>query len=422
MYVSSIRQYVLTGCILSLISYASPAFSQNTTQKNREPFVTFEVPNQWTTIPVAISNSMFVAGYYSGTEPYAFVRDPSGKVSGFVPEGCFRTYATGVNDRGTVIGYCQPKGGFMRDPQGVITWLNCPLGSISNTRGYGINPAGAIAGICGGHGFVRSPQGAYETFDPPGSTATYAFTINAAQTVAGIYYDANNVVHGFMRRSNGSVSLFELPGRSGPLIFGAVPFSMNASGEITGTWVDANDIGHGYFRASNGTLTSFDVPGSISTSAFDINAAGVIAGYYADKNSVFHGFIRDGRGSFTSFDPPGSTQTIVSAINDRGVVAGYYHSAALIATAGFLRGISSNEFQPGIYSITDRGGLYADGGFYAEGDPTVRLWVFVAGNPAQHWTFFQTSDGFAIFREGTFQSLEDAGGKLVQSTSGQWDT
>jgi hypothetical protein len=422
MYVSSIRQHILAGCILSLISYAAPAFSQNKAQHDREPFVTFEAPNAQATIPVAISNSLIVAGYYSGNmEPVAFVRDASGQVTTFVPAGCFRTFATGVNERGTVIGYCQPRGGFLRDTQGVITWLNCP--GTDTARPYSINPAGVISGICGRHGFVRSLQGVFETFDPPGSRLTHGLSINESQTVAGIYYDANDVVHGFTRRSNGNFSVFELPGRPGSSVRpGAVPFSMNASEEITGTWVDANEISHGFFRSSNGNMTSFDFPGSISTSAFGINAAGVIAGHYVDENRVFHGFIRDGRGSFASFDPPRSTETIVAAINDRGVAAGYYGSdQARIEAAGFLRGVSNNEFQPGVYSITNSSGLYADGGFYAYGDPTVRLWVFVAGNPAQRWTFSQVSDGFTILNNATFQYANDGGGTLVQGPWGPGD-
>ena len=155
--------------------------------------------------------------------------------------------------------------------------------------------------------------------------------------------------------------------------------------------------------------------GALQPTAYGINAAGVIAGYYADKNSVFHGFTRGPQGSFTSFDPPGSTWTTPVAINDLGIITGQYSdSQGHVEEAGFLRGVSSYVAQPGVHTITDSRGLYVDGGFALYGDPTVRLWVYVAGNLAQHWTFTQVSDGFTILNDATVEYANDGGGKLVE--------
>jgi hypothetical protein len=54
------------------------------------------------------------------------------------------------------------------------------------------------------HGFVRGRDGAITAFDAPGAgTGTFQGTqpgaINPAGTVTGIYFDANNAVHGFLR-------------------------------------------------------------------------------------------------------------------------------------------------------------------------------------------------------------------------------
>jgi hypothetical protein len=47
-----------------------------------------------------------------------------------------------------------------------------------------------------------------------------------------------------------------------------------------GTFGDANGIGHGFLRKPNGAITSFDVPGSLSnTNAKDVSLFGVTTGF-----------------------------------------------------------------------------------------------------------------------------------------------
>ncbi len=76
-----------------------------------------------------------------------------------------------------------------------------PPGS-TNTYAFGINPAGAITGYYFGngvHGFLRAADGTITTFDPPGSTITYVLSINPAGAITGYFYDASSVPHGFPR-------------------------------------------------------------------------------------------------------------------------------------------------------------------------------------------------------------------------------
>jgi hypothetical protein len=51
------------------------------------------------------------------------------------------------------------------------------------------------------HGFLRSRDGTFTTFDPPGSVDTYPTSINPAEAIVGNYHgDASGVEHGFLRR------------------------------------------------------------------------------------------------------------------------------------------------------------------------------------------------------------------------------
>jgi hypothetical protein len=190
--------------------------------------------------------------------------------------------------------------------------------------------------------------------------------------------------------------------------------SINDSGAITGTYTDASTFNHGFVRSPQGTFTTFDVGEAMWN--LSINNGGAVAGTYRDANGSSHGFVRSALGMITSFNVPGGLGITAVRINDLGVITGNYSTGG--RTLGFLRvpplGQGDDEFQPGIYALTDKRGLYVDGGFYLYGDPTVRLWVYVAGNPSQHWTFTKVSGGFTMLNQGTGQYASDIGGQLVE--------
>src|ERR1017187_3091461 len=97
------------------------------------------------------------------------------------------------------------------------------------TQAPGINSAGAIAGFYSDsisvyHAFLRTPDGTITTFDAPhagtqsvpgffgtalgvlGGQGTYATAINKAGVITGTYIDINNVLHGFLRASDGTIT------------------------------------------------------------------------------------------------------------------------------------------------------------------------------------------------------------------------
>jgi hypothetical protein len=139
-----------------------------------------------------------------------------------------------------------------------------------------INPGGAIAGSYVdasdvSHGFLRTPSGTFITFDAPGAgtgTGTFQGTfpdnINPAGAIAGTYADASNVSHGFLRAADGAITTFDAPGAGTGAFQGtfmATIEGLNPAGAIAGNYRDANNVNHGYVRDSHGTITTFDVPG-----------------------------------------------------------------------------------------------------------------------------------------------------------------
>jgi hypothetical protein len=211
------------------------------------------------------------------------------------------------------------------------------------TTAIAISPQGIVTGSYADangalHSYLRTSDGAFITFDPPGSACPTPSTcsspsgINSAGTISGIYCDTA-ACHGFLRASNGTIGTFDPPG-SVTIIAVSGP---NPSGAVTGSYTDASHIVHGFLRAGDGTFSTFDAQGSIITMPTSIDPGGTIAGSLTDINSGTHGFLRSGNGAITTFDPPGSIGTSPSDINSAGVITGSYLSTDLLHHYGFLR-------------------------------------------------------------------------------------
>jgi uncharacterized membrane protein len=163
--------------------------------------------------------------------------------------------------------------------------------------------------------------------------------INAAGDIAGYFTDANGMLHGFVRKSGGSIATIDAPSAGTAPNLGTLAFAINASGSAGGYYADSNDFFHSYIRASNGTLTEFDPPNSIGSDVFCMNDSGAVAGGLLDVNGD-HGFVRSADGAFSVIDPTGNassvTLVIPTQINSGGLVVGYYLDLNGV-NHGFLR-------------------------------------------------------------------------------------
>jgi len=199
------------------------------------------------------------------------------------------SFPTGVNDYGVIAGYFDQGraiGGFVRSPNGIYTTFDPPATGVNN-RGW------VIGQVDADHGFIRKPNGHVRTFGVNGGHNLVEAAINGVRSVCGSFTDDQNE-HGYLRTADGTVTVFDPPDARRTVAGG-----INDSGAITGSFVDIHSVGHGFVRAPDGTITAFDPPGSPSTLAYSINAGGSIVGEYGTYAAV-HGFIRDAAGNFTS--------------------------------------------------------------------------------------------------------------------------
>ena len=411
-------------CIVCPVVCATQGFAQNQIGEEQAFFITFQVQGSTNTSPVAVNNAGKVAGYYAtATDPFetfhAFLRDARGAFTTFDAPGSVSTQPVGINGEGTIAGqYRDTNGrnhGFVRDARGAITSFDVPGSNVHDTFPASINDAGAITGTYGPaggqqpHGFVRDASGALTLFDVAGSIQTFPRAINAAGAIVGNYLDANDVNHGFLRDPSGTITSIDDPGSRGPN-----PWSINGKGTMVGVFSTSGPF-PAFVRSRDGAFTLFGVPGNGRiNSNTEINAVGIVSGDYQDASSVFHGFVRTPNGTVTTFDPPGSDNTFATGINDFGVITGLASQGNI--TFGYLRVPSGDErFYPGTYAVSDEESLYIDGGFYLYGDPIVRLWPFVAGNPSQHWHLGEVPGGFTLLNLGTGKYASDRFGKLFES-------
>ena len=219
-----------------------------------------------------------------------------------------------------------------------------PPGS-TDTLPMGLNAKGSIVGRYDDsdgniHGFLRARDGTFTTFDASGPVGqqtpgavpcwTYATGINSKDTIVG-YQTGGCPLQGFIRASDGTVTLFSVDGSSG-----LGPAVINSKGMVAGIYLDEMFYPHGYVRKPNSKIQKFDAPGSVSTGTQCINESGVVSGYYVDSSSLFHGYTRSSGGTITTFDVPNALQTVPTCLNDFGDVVGYY-SDNTQTFRGFLR-------------------------------------------------------------------------------------
>jgi hypothetical protein len=287
------------------------------------------------------SASCGTIGNGQGTRAYAI--NPSGEITGFYTDNSGRCHGFVRAANGAFTQIDAPDAGTGPFPQGTFPSEFTPAG---------INSTGAITGFFVDassvrHGFVRAPGGTITEFDPTGSIFTNPNAIDQTGAITGFYFDANFVGHGFVRAPGGSITSFDAPGAdmtagSGNGTFGV---SLIPNGEIEGIYVDAQGVLHGFVRSSQGTFSTFDAPGAGTgagqgTLPESNNTLGAIAGNYIDASNVNHGFVLDQQGSFTVFDVPGTGTgagqgTIPLDNNNQGAITGQYIDGGNV-THGFL--------------------------------------------------------------------------------------
>jgi hypothetical protein len=225
----------------------------------------------------------------------------------------------------------------------VITVINNPNAGTGNEQGTlatAINSKGVIAGSYWDanevvHGFVLATDGTFTQYDDADAgTAAYQgtggfYAISTTGVVAGNYIDANFTYHGLVISAEGTITNFDAPGAGTGAYQGTIPGGMDSAGDIAGIYIDGNGVSHGFVRShkKGNVVTTFDVSGAGTgsgqgTMPEQINSKGVIAGCYRTDAGIQYGFVRATDGTITSIDDASYAGTYVYGINTAGTLVG----------------------------------------------------------------------------------------------------
>ena len=260
------------------------------------------------------------------------------------PTGCC-TSPKAINNVGGVIGdyHVDPDG-----PSHSFIWnvdfyglFDLPFGASGGISG--VNDSGDVVGSFSENGgpttgFLYSDN-TFVTITVPGATATFVTDINNRGQIVGAYLGSDDVVHGFLRATDGSFVLFDVPDSLHTSANG-----INDAGLIVGEHSGPVFVGNrGFVRNVDGSFMAFDAPFSAtSTVLHGVNNLGQVVGSYATHglDTPVHGFVGDVNGSFTSIDPPRSVRTILRGINDSGDLTGEYLDGETGVMYGFVATLS----------------------------------------------------------------------------------
>jgi hypothetical protein len=267
---------------------------------------TFDAPGAGTffqgTQPFAINPAGTITGSFvdANSVSHGFVRDPNGLITTFdAPGACTTTCpppnaflgtgteAAAIGPDGTIVGvYTDVNNnnhGFLRatdgtfstfDPPGFMDVVRFPFffsGQFLTTAAdLYINPGGVITGTYfqsisgnpfGGdfRVFMREPDGTFTTFDgatyPPCCIFSFPLGINPAGVITGGFNDGFNINRGFVRATDGTVTIIDAPGAGTGNFQGTVPLGITPAGVITGFYTN-NNGNHGFVLLPSATLSA----------------------------------------------------------------------------------------------------------------------------------------------------------------------
>jgi hypothetical protein len=338
------RSSLLAALSAAAMCVAGPALA--------ESFVTFQIQGALSLDPVRINNAGTVAGIVvlQTGQTRSFVRSAAGAVDVF-DVGGHETFATGLNDDGTVVGYYQSGStlhGFSRSPAGVISEVTLGPGA-DFVAPAGLNNTGTIVGLYRQTGQLvnlgfLAGGGNLVTISPPaGSSGAVANAVNDSGVSTGFFEGVGLPETGFVRAADGTITTFDAVAYAGPYYPQTDPIAVNNAGTVAGTFKVLKciencrtQVAKGFLRDAAGQITTFTVGGKLAKTWLNgLNNLGQATGSFDAPRQAQQGYVRNADGSVVTFAVPTMTLTDARSINDQGVVAGSANKNSQVF--GFIR-------------------------------------------------------------------------------------
>jgi probable HAF family extracellular repeat protein len=177
-------------------SSARPAFVYDIETRT---FTDITYPGAYLTAPNAINNAGTIAGFawfFSGNY-VSFEQVASGQQKTLTVPGASATYADGITDSGVVVGYYLTRSALLNFLYSRGKYRQLSIPHAPDAEVTGTNPSGtAFVGFYNAGGFLYQNK-TLQTLQFPGAASTFAYGVNAAGKVSGIFHEANGNLHGF---------------------------------------------------------------------------------------------------------------------------------------------------------------------------------------------------------------------------------
>ncbi len=217
-------------------------------------FSTYSFPEATETLFYALSNTGEAAGHYKTKDRlYHGVLLKDGKLERYDFPGATETFILGISDATGAL-----TGSFIGDDRTV--------------RGFSGD----------------------QIIEFPGASATFADFVNASGAIVGSYRDANDQYHGYVRTPDGAFESFNLPHPpdiSEPDLRYLYVHGINDAGAIVFRAQAVGDVPRAYIVQPGGTPQELKAPGSTTTEVWNINQDGSLVGHYDTPDGRRHGFI-----------------------------------------------------------------------------------------------------------------------------------
>ena len=191
-------------------------------------------------------------------------------------------------------------------------------------------------------------DGAYKTYDFPGSQKTHFYALGNNGNAAGHYQDSDGNFHGVVLE-NGELRQYDFPGAVQTEIYGI----SDATGALTGNFIDASGVRRGFTGD-----TIVEAPDASATYADFINASDRLVGSYVDADGIYHPYVLNPDARFISLDLPRAASFeffFIHGINDVGTLVGRSKRIG-----GVVR-TSVGSLQHGIHALKYPGSVSTEG-------------------------------------------------------------
>lgn len=284
--------------VVAFATLLTVAYGRETPSAISFSFTSFDFPGATSTQSVGINSSGTLVGSYSDSAGIAhgFISEANGKFIAVDFPGAISTVLERISDSNQAVGFYVDSNnithGFSFVYPNQFTELDYP--GATQTQAYGIAKTQEIVGTWfdsqGNQSGFSLVQGSYMDIVYPKSLITLASDVNANGIISGSWgnTDGQSQSHGFLLSAAGMFTDVDYPKAMKTLIYG-----LNDLSQVAGTYFDAKNVQHGWvgYPAKNEYLTE-DFPGSTSCYVGSItNLYSNITGGYTDGNGQMHGFI-----------------------------------------------------------------------------------------------------------------------------------